>query len=46
MCISGSGGFDPETMTVPDDPKEEARLLTETFKSIPERADMTKDDLV
>ena len=46
LYISGSGGFDLETMAVPEDPKEEARLLMETFKDILERADMTMDDLV
>jgi reactive intermediate/imine deaminase len=46
LYISGSGGFDMETMSVPEDPKEEVKLLMETFKSILERADMTMDDLV
>lgn len=46
LYISGSGGFDTETMSVPEDPKEEARLLMETLKSILERAGMTMDDLV
>jgi reactive intermediate/imine deaminase len=46
LYISGSGGFDLETMSVPEDPKEEVKLLMETFKSILERADMTMDDLV
>jgi reactive intermediate/imine deaminase len=46
LYISGSGGFDLETMTVPEDPKEEAKLLMETFKKILAQADMTMDDLV
>jgi enamine deaminase RidA (YjgF/YER057c/UK114 family) len=33
-------------MTVPEDPKEEARLLMETYKSILEQVGMTMDDLV
>ena len=46
LYISGKGGVIPGTRTVPEDPKEEARLLMEDFKSTLERADMTMDDLV
>ena len=46
LYISGAGGLDLETMTVPEDPKEEARLLMESFKSTLAMADMTMDDLV
>ena len=46
LYISGRGGLIPGTRAVPEDPKEEARLLMEDFKSILERAEMTMDDLV
>jgi enamine deaminase RidA (YjgF/YER057c/UK114 family) len=46
LYISGKGGVIPGTRTVPEDPKEEARLLMEDFKSTLKRADMTMDDLV
>jgi enamine deaminase RidA (YjgF/YER057c/UK114 family) len=46
LYIAGKGGVIPGTRTVPEDPKEEARLLMEDFKSTLERADMTMDDLV
>ena len=46
LYISGRGGLIPGTRTVPEDPKEAARLLMEDFKSILERAEMTMDDLV
>ena len=46
LYISGRGGLIPGTRTVPEDPKEEAKLLMEDFKSILERAEMTMDDLV
>ena len=46
LYISGKGGFLPGTRTVPEDPKEEARLLMEDFKTTLERVDMTMDDLV
>ena len=46
LYISGRGGLIPGTRTVPEDPKEEARLLMEEFNSILERAEMTMDDLV
>ena len=46
LYISGKGGVIPGTRTVPEDPKEEARLLIEDFKATLARADMTMDDLV
>ena len=44
LYISGKGGVLPGTRTVPEDPKEEARLLMEDFKTTLERVDMTMDD--
>jgi len=46
LYISGAGGLDLDTMQVPEDPKEEARLLMESFKATLAMADMTMDDLV
>ena len=46
LYISGKGGVLPGTRTVPEDPKEEARLLMEDFKTTLERVNMTMDDLV
>jgi len=46
LYIAGKGGFIPGTRTVPDDPKEEVRLMMEDFKVTLERVDMTMDDLV
>ena len=46
LYISGKGGFIPGTRSVPENPKEEARLLMEDFKATLERAGMTMDDLV
>ena len=46
LYISGKGGVLPGTRTVPEDPKEEARLLMEDFKTTLERVEMTMDDLV
>ena len=46
LYISGKGGLLPGIRTVPEDPKEEARLLMEDFKTTLERVDMTMDDLV
>ena len=37
LYISGKGGVLPGTRTVPDNPKEEARLLMEDFKTTLER---------
>ena len=46
LYLSGNGGLDVETMTAPEDPKEETRLLMENFKKTLALADMTLDDLV
>ena len=46
LYISGKGGVLPGTRLVPEDPKEEARLLMEDFKTTLERVGMTMDDLV
>ncbi len=46
LYLSGNGGIDFETMSVPDDPKDEARLLMENVKDVLELAGMTLDDLV
>jgi reactive intermediate/imine deaminase len=46
LYVSGNGGIDLSTMSVPEDPKDEARLLMENFKATLARADMTLDDLV
>ncbi len=46
LYISGRGGIDLPTMTVPEDPREEARLLMEDYKAILALADMSMDDLV
>jgi len=46
LYLSGNGGIDEATMTVPDDPNDEATLLMENFKKVLAEADMTLDDLV
>ena len=46
LYLSGNGGIDLETMEVPEDPRDEARLLMENVKSVLALADMTLDDLV
>jgi len=46
LYLSGNGGIDLISMTVPDDPKEEAKLLMENFKATLAMADMSLDDLV
>ena len=46
LYISGKGGVIPGTRTVPKDPKEEARLMMEDFKTTLERVDMSMNDLV
>lgn len=46
LYLSGNGGIDLETMKVPDDPKEEAKLLMENVKNTLALADMTLEDLV
>ena len=46
LYLSGNGGIDAATMTVPEDPKDEAKLLMENFKAVLAEAGMTLDDLV
>ncbi len=46
LYIAGKGGVLPGTRTVPEDPKEEARLLMEDFKVTLKRVGMTMEDLV
>ena len=46
LYISGNGGIDVATMSVPEDPREEAKLLMENFVAVLAMADMTLDDLV
>ena len=46
LYISGKGGVIPGTRTVPEDPREEARLMMEDFKTTLERVDMSMNDLV
>lgn len=46
LYLSGNGGIDLETMEVPEDPKEEAKLLMENVKRTLALADMTLEDLV
>jgi reactive intermediate/imine deaminase len=46
LYLSGNGGIDMETMTVPEDPKEEARLMMENIRATLAQADMGFDDLV
>jgi enamine deaminase RidA (YjgF/YER057c/UK114 family) len=46
LYLSGNGGIDLATMSVPDDPKEEAKLLMDNFGETLALADMSLDDLV
>lgn len=46
LYLSGKLGLDLATMLPPDDPKEEAELLMESFKATLAMADMSMDDLV
>lgn len=46
LYISGRGGLDFETMRPPEDPREEAVLLMEDFKSVLAAAGMSLADLV
>lgn len=46
LYLSGNGGLAPETMTVPEDPKEEARLMMENIAAVLAEAGMTMDNLV
>ena len=46
LYLSGSGGLDLKTMSAPEKPQDEARLLMENFRKTLAMADMTLDDLV
>lgn len=46
LYLSGNGGLDVATMSAPEDPKDEARLMMENFRETLALADMTLDDLV
>jgi len=46
LYLSGNGGIDLATMTAPEDPREEAKLLMENFTATLALAGMTLDDLV
>ena len=46
LYLAGMGGLDFSTMTVPEDPKEEAKQLMENIRRTLAMADMTVDDLV
>ena len=46
LYISGAGGLDVSTMTVPDDPEEEAELLMQNIEKTLAMANMTFADLV
>lgn len=46
LYLSGNGGIDLSTMSAPEDPKDEAKLLMENFKKTLAMANMTLDDLV
>ena len=46
LYISGRGGVDVATMKVPEDPKEEVKLLMEDYKAILALAGMSLKDLV
>ena len=46
LYMSGNGGIDLSTMEVPEDPREEVKLLMENFTKTLALADMTLDDLV
>lgn len=46
LYLAGMGGLDFSTMTVPEDPREEAKQLMENVRRTLAMADMTVDDLV
>jgi enamine deaminase RidA (YjgF/YER057c/UK114 family) len=46
LYLSGNGGLDLSTLAVPEDPRDEARLLMENFTKTLAMADMTLDNLV
>lgn len=46
VYLSGRIGLQPGTMTVPDDPAEEARLMLDGVRAVLQQAGMLMDDLV
>lgn len=46
LYLAGKLGIDPKTSKVPDDPREEARLILDSMKATLAEASMTMDDLV
>ena len=46
LYLAGTGGIDVTDMSVPEDPKDEVRLMMENYKKVLAMADMTLDDLV
>ncbi len=46
LYLSGNGGIDLKTMSVPEDPKEEAKLMMENFRRTLAMADMSLENLV
>lgn len=46
LYLSGNGGIDLATLSVPEDPRDEARLLMENFTKTLALADMSLNDLV
>ena len=46
LYLSGNGGIDLKTMSVPEDPREEAKLMMENFRRTLAMADMSLDNLV
>ena len=46
LYLSGNGGVDLKTMSVPEDPKEEVKLMMENFKRTLAMADMSLENLV
>lgn len=46
LYLAGKLGIDPQTQKVPDDPREEARLILESMKATLAEGAMTMDNLV
>lgn len=46
LYLAGRIGVIPGTLTVPDDPRDEARNMLDAIKAVLAQADMTMDDLV
>jgi reactive intermediate/imine deaminase len=46
LYLSGAGGIDPATMSAPEDPRDEVRLLMENFVKTLAMAEMSLEDLV